>query len=110
TMSQMLRSLTWVEGQRPKSDSRVINIQMLVDQLAEDPALLSQGEFVIGVINSKSDRRKHITISLQTEDMFARNTARIIHLYSKNDEEKEYDGFEIFPERNIQTKETKSAE
>ena len=31
--------------------------------------------------------------------MISRNRSRIVHIYSKNDEEREYDGFLIFPER-----------
>lgn len=31
--------------------------------------------------------------------MVAKNTSQIVHIYTKNDKEKKYDGFWIFPER-----------
>lgn len=52
--------------------------------------------------SSNSDARKHITLRLKTAEMISRNRSQIVHIYSKNDEETEYDGFAIFPERDDQ--------
>ncbi|KAF2785789.1 hypothetical protein K505DRAFT_191861, partial [Melanomma pulvis-pyrius CBS 109.77] len=93
-------SIRWVKEQRPKNPARNRCIRILVDRLAQDPSLLSHGEFVTGLINSNSDSRKHVTLRVITMDMIARNRSRIVHIYSKNDEEMEYDGFSIFPERD----------
>lgn len=48
---------------------------------------------------SNSDPRKHLTLRVKTADMLEKNRSRIVHIYSKNDQEKEYDGFQIFEER-----------
>jgi hypothetical protein len=48
---------------------------------------------------SHTDTRGHVTLYIKTEEMIGRKTTRTVHIYSKNDKNEEYDGFQIFEER-----------
>lgn len=50
--------------------------------------------------SSNSDAREHISLRVKTADMVPKRRSRMVHIYSKNNEGKEYDGFQIFPERD----------
>ncbi|KAB8337342.1 hypothetical protein FH972_021641 [Carpinus fangiana] len=105
-MNQSLkRAIRWAAGQAPRSDQlKRKNTRIMVDKFAEDPALAAYGDFIWGVIKntqhtSHTDARSHITLHIKTQAMVDAQKARAVHIYTKDDNNEEYDGFKIFDER-----------